>query len=657
MSTDCHLIKVFLASPMDAIDERNCFRKTVSQLNDVFGRKLGVEYDVVCWEDYVTPDLGIDAQDVVNQQINLTYDIFLAIFKDRIGTATKRYSSGTIEEYERAKLLKCTKTDLKIMCYFIGENNSIEIKHLKEKFNEDGTLFCETKDTELFEDTIYKHFSSLLIEYSKKRLDENTTKKEAFYSKRSVAVAISSGNRVIIVKRSKNNRIGAGYWQIPGGKVDKDESIFSAGVREIKEELSLGIEESQLRLIGNFFDNDIFDKSKKIQISLFLCNITPDENEIHLNDENEQWQWLDLSDFFFSKIKFLGANKEMIISVWREKAFAEKLELILSLYDETTGIFPLSVEDLSSKDINSLYGILNVLGLLQLHDGHVVPSSEYSLLIIDAIISLSRSGKCFFSNDQIDFLNTLKLQKNEYALVNENRNRLLHSHKALLSLLSCATELRNSVRKVCDVLIFGEYNNDLFLLMRWDFFSKKYQLISSGLEDSQVLGDFTENAKYVVSRRMGKTMNHFFNYFGVGQFTTRHFSAGSVNKDPILRTYHIDVVSAQPKKRNSDIIDIISNINESTVLSLQYSDIISKEAAKDYLFFRWCNINELFENKISYHNMNVRGIDELISNIGKSVIMSHSQTPIILNDILSEDSFQTMITTFNDKLVIEKTNR
>ncbi len=57
----------------------------ISQINDVFGRKIGVLFEVICWEDYVTPDHRIDAQDVVNQQIKLDYDIFFAIFKTESG--------------------------------------------------------------------------------------------------------------------------------------------------------------------------------------------------------------------------------------------------------------------------------------------------------------------------------------------------------------------------------------------------------------------------------------------------------------------------------------------------------------------------------------------------------------------------------------------
>ena len=131
---------------MDALDERNVFRKTISQINDVFGRKIGIEFEVVCWEDYVTPDTGIDAQDVVNQQVKMDYDIFVGIFKNRIGTATKRYPSGTIEEYERAKLLKSSKPDLKIMCYFLEDKTSDEILALKKKLRRDGTLFSEVDE-------------------------------------------------------------------------------------------------------------------------------------------------------------------------------------------------------------------------------------------------------------------------------------------------------------------------------------------------------------------------------------------------------------------------------------------------------------------------------------------------------------------------------
>ena len=261
------IVKVFLASPMDLQNERQLFRKTILQINEMIGKKIGVIFEVVCWEDYVTPDIGVDAQDVVNKQINMDYDIFCGLFGNRIGTSTNRSVSGTVEEYERARLLKTTRPDLKIMCYFLGNEDNDDIAKLKKQLNKDGTLFHEINDSALFANETYKHFTSILLEISKKLMQNpKQVSVNNDHLNRSVAVAVISQNKIIIVKRNKNSKFGGGSWQIPGGKIEAGESSKSAGIREVKEELSIGIKEDQLEYIGSFSDKDISDRTKIIQI-------------------------------------------------------------------------------------------------------------------------------------------------------------------------------------------------------------------------------------------------------------------------------------------------------------------------------------------------------------------------------------------------------
>ena len=50
------IIKVFLASPMDLIEERKVFVKILEQINDTLGQNLHMRYQVVSWEKDVIPD-------------------------------------------------------------------------------------------------------------------------------------------------------------------------------------------------------------------------------------------------------------------------------------------------------------------------------------------------------------------------------------------------------------------------------------------------------------------------------------------------------------------------------------------------------------------------------------------------------------------------
>ena len=39
-------VRVFLASPMDVVEERQLFKRTVEKVNNVIGRNLGVYFEV-----------------------------------------------------------------------------------------------------------------------------------------------------------------------------------------------------------------------------------------------------------------------------------------------------------------------------------------------------------------------------------------------------------------------------------------------------------------------------------------------------------------------------------------------------------------------------------------------------------------------------------
>jgi len=89
----------------------------VDELRRIVGKLRHVELEAVRWETHAWPDVGDDAQDVINKQIG-QYDIFVGIMWKRFGTPTKRADSGTAEEFERAYTLFRRFGRPKIMFYF-----------------------------------------------------------------------------------------------------------------------------------------------------------------------------------------------------------------------------------------------------------------------------------------------------------------------------------------------------------------------------------------------------------------------------------------------------------------------------------------------------------------------------------------------------------
>lgn len=116
------VLQVFVASPDDVAEERAALEELVREFNSTWARTLGVRLELVRWETDAVPGFGEDPQDVVNQTMPMTYDIFIGIMWTRVGTPTSRAGSGTIEEFERAHArFKADPNSVQILLYFKDE--------------------------------------------------------------------------------------------------------------------------------------------------------------------------------------------------------------------------------------------------------------------------------------------------------------------------------------------------------------------------------------------------------------------------------------------------------------------------------------------------------------------------------------------------------
>jgi hypothetical protein len=110
-------VRVFIASPSDVAEERDITSLVVGEINRIFGNPFGVDLDAIRWETHAWPDVGEDAQDVINKQIG-EFDVLVGVMWRRFGSPTKRAKSGTGEEFERAYELFRMHGRPKIMFYF-----------------------------------------------------------------------------------------------------------------------------------------------------------------------------------------------------------------------------------------------------------------------------------------------------------------------------------------------------------------------------------------------------------------------------------------------------------------------------------------------------------------------------------------------------------
>lgn len=170
------IISAFVASPSDVEEERTALESVVAELNKTWSKNLNLRLDLLKWETDVHPGFGQYPQDVINTQINDEYDIFIAIFWGRVGSPTKKYESGTLEEFDRAyKRHLQDRKSLDILIYFKDQpiapsrmdfKQLAKLDEMKNMLGEKGGLYWTFDNTKDFESLLRGHLSKVAQEWS-----------------------------------------------------------------------------------------------------------------------------------------------------------------------------------------------------------------------------------------------------------------------------------------------------------------------------------------------------------------------------------------------------------------------------------------------------------------------------------------------------------
>ncbi len=169
MARQEHVLTVFVASPGDVDSEREKLEDVIREFNVTWSCELGVRFDLVRWETHAYPGIGVDAQDVINEQILEDYDIFIGIMWCRYGTPTGRAGSGTVEEFNRAKARHDHDPScVYMMIYFKDEpmapslldpEQLAKVNVFRESLGTEGTLYWKFNGIDQFEKLIRLHLT------------------------------------------------------------------------------------------------------------------------------------------------------------------------------------------------------------------------------------------------------------------------------------------------------------------------------------------------------------------------------------------------------------------------------------------------------------------------------------------------------------------
>lgn len=210
---DVKVIKCFIASPSDVMEERKACDEVVESINKSLGDSFGIRLETVRWEKDAHAAIGTDGQAVINEQLHPEdADFFIGIFWTRFGEPTSRAESGTEEEFERAYKRWQETHSNKIQFYFKEENPSYDdldgcqfdkVKAFRNQVSACGCLYKTFRTVEEFKSILR---SALVNEVSLFKQGNNNeasflTVKQKLESILSDALSMFSGQSIVWIDR------------------------------------------------------------------------------------------------------------------------------------------------------------------------------------------------------------------------------------------------------------------------------------------------------------------------------------------------------------------------------------------------------------------------------------------------------------------------
>jgi 8-oxo-dGTP diphosphatase len=109
-----------------------------------------------------------------------------------------------------------------------------------------------------------------------------------------LAAIIVQENRVLIARRKMGKHL-SGFWEFPGGKLEKGENDISCLRREIKEEIAIDI-----KVTKHFMNNEHSYGEKQILLKSYICEAAP--NQEFLLTDHDMIEWVEKNNLLNYKI-------------------------------------------------------------------------------------------------------------------------------------------------------------------------------------------------------------------------------------------------------------------------------------------------------------------------------------------------------------------
>lgn len=114
----------------------------------------------------------------------------------------------------------------------------------------------------------------------------------------SVACFINFENEILFLQKAPTHWC-ENHWGIPCGRVELNEDIFLAMIRELKEEIGFQFQKDQLKYLGKLF---IIQNDSKHNIHHVFYHKIVNKIDVILSDEHSNYKWLKKDEIFSVKL-------------------------------------------------------------------------------------------------------------------------------------------------------------------------------------------------------------------------------------------------------------------------------------------------------------------------------------------------------------------
>ncbi|WP_420128722.1 NUDIX domain-containing protein [Longimicrobium sp.] len=452
------------------------------------------------------------------------------------------------------------------------------------------------------------------------------------------SLALIRDGAVLLVKRAATAKLGAGNWQFPGGKIDPGETPLAAAVREAREEVGFGVEPDAATFICELRDAWPDRRSgKTVRMSLFWAPAPA--GDVVLESTFDAYAWVPLSEAFEQRDKVLFGSTGRLLRVLRRyfDAYLPLLRLADVLQQSVDSHAPLPhAPALGGGAGETVYGVLSLLGLVD-DRGSYRAASPFAAPTLRVLAAAALTESSVFAAEGKGEWYADAVHRGARDEVDKLRRQLFDRHASLLGLLSYRVMVPSSERRIAALLVGAtDETGCRYLLVRWDFKARKFQLPARGLEevdDPDVTSP--DSARYVVAERLDRSLVQAVGCRYLGRLETRHVGAGSMNDGPLMRRYDIGVFELEVLgAAQHATLQCLRRHNQHTEALLQ--DLSADELGEHptSLYYMWADLDEILRNPTVLLGRPMQGFREIIEELRPQVLTS-VRNPIAINSAAS----------------------